>query len=175
MDLIVVMKDGEISELGSYTELIERDGAFSEFIQTYLTENFHQSSGNDPEVLAVSLLSVAIVIGSVSASRLLHADMLNRIVRCPMSFFDTTPLGRILNRFSKDVDIMDNNIQQYVLNLFLLLGPLISTFIIIMYTTPMLIAVFVPLAVVFSFLQRDIERRLVDQSLQSTTNVYRSR
>jgi len=108
-------------------------------------------------VLAVSLLSVAIVIGSVSASRLLHADMLNRIVRCPMSFFDTTPLGRILNRFSKDVDIMDNNIQQYVLNLFLLLGPLISTFIIIMYTTPMLIAVFVPLAVVFSFLQVSTE------------------
>ena len=39
MDLIVVMKDGEISEIGGYEELLERQGAFSEFIHIYLVEN----------------------------------------------------------------------------------------------------------------------------------------
>jgi len=30
--------------------------------------------------------------------------MFRKIIRCPMSFFDVTPIGRLLNRFSKDMD-----------------------------------------------------------------------
>ncbi|CAE7200833.1 unnamed protein product [Rhizoctonia solani] len=42
------------------------------------------------------------------ASQSLHRDALGRILHAPISFFDTTPLGRIMNRFSKDVDTIDN-------------------------------------------------------------------
>uniref|UniRef100_T1ILX3 ABC transporter domain-containing protein n=1 Tax=Strigamia maritima TaxID=126957 RepID=T1ILX3_STRMM len=38
------------------------------------------------------------------ASSKLHQKMFQRVLHCPMSFFDTTPVGRILNRFSKDMD-----------------------------------------------------------------------
>lgn len=38
---------------------------------------------------------------SVRASRVLHDGMLASVLHSPMSFFDTTPLGRIVNRFSK--------------------------------------------------------------------------
>ncbi|KZO92802.1 ABC transporter [Calocera viscosa TUFC12733] len=42
------------------------------------------------------------------ASQALHRDAINRVMHAPMSFFDTTPLGRIMNRFSKDIDTIDN-------------------------------------------------------------------
>ena len=36
--------------------------------------------------------------------------MLRRILQAPMSFFDTTPVGRMVNRFAKDVDICDSTL-----------------------------------------------------------------
>lgn len=36
--------------------------------------------------------------------------MLNGIIKSPMRFFDTTPIGRILARFSKDVDVLDRTL-----------------------------------------------------------------
>jgi ABC-type multidrug transport system fused ATPase/permease subunit len=59
-------------------------------------------------VISVLLSSLAIYIGTLSASEILHALLLCNILRCPIAFFDVTPVGRVLNRFSKDVDIMDN-------------------------------------------------------------------
>ncbi|TDL28197.1 ABC transporter [Rickenella mellea] len=42
------------------------------------------------------------------ASQRLHSLAIERVMRAPMSFFETTPLGRIMNRFSKDIDTIDN-------------------------------------------------------------------
>ena len=47
------------------------------------------------------LAAFSLYFGALNASIRLHNKMLCNILRAPMSFFDTTPLGRILNRFSK--------------------------------------------------------------------------
>lgn len=49
----------------------------------------------------VFLGTLLLANASVSASRTLHSRLLNNILRAPMVFFDTTPIGRVVNRFAK--------------------------------------------------------------------------
>ena len=58
----------------------------------------------------IVMILVGLIKGFIVAHRLLigshalHQSMLDRVIKAPMSFFDNTPAGRILNRFSKDMD-----------------------------------------------------------------------
>lgn len=51
-------------------------------------------------IIGVTLFanSLAMAIGCLYAAKFLHANLLIRTLRLPMEFFDTTPLGRIVNR-----------------------------------------------------------------------------
>lgn len=53
---------------------------------------------------------VTLALGTLKASSTLHCQLLHNVLQCSMSFFDTTPVGRIINRFGKDVDVLDNSI-----------------------------------------------------------------
>lgn len=55
-----------------------------------------------------------IVLGyytSLQASRTLFVALLKRLTRAPARFFDVTPIGRILNRFTTDMNTIDNALQ----------------------------------------------------------------
>lgn len=45
---------------------------------------------------------------TINAASKFHSRMFRNIMSCPMSFFDTTPTGRILNRFAKDQEELDS-------------------------------------------------------------------
>ena len=62
------------------------------------------------QALLMFLFSVALSIAGTQASKVMLQRAITRVLRAPMSFFDTTPLGRITNRFSKDIDTMDNTL-----------------------------------------------------------------
>ncbi|XP_067013510.2 ATP-binding cassette sub-family C member Sur, partial [Anabrus simplex] len=57
------------------------------------------------------------------ARRMLHNKMLQNILRCPVRFFECTPIGRIINRFSTDMSVIDKKIATSIQRLlqFLLL------------------------------------------------------
>ncbi|GAU87185.1 hypothetical protein RvY_00074-3 [Ramazzottius varieornatus] len=83
--------------------------------------------------------------GIIKAGRSLHNSMLQRLIRSPMSYFDTTPLGRILNRFSKDIDTIDLTVPSYMryfLNAFFLS---MAFAFLIMIEIPLTIVFVVPL------------------------------
>ncbi|KAF7657597.1 hypothetical protein LDENG_00024890 [Lucifuga dentata] len=56
------------------------------------------------------LRGIVFVKGTLRASSRLHDELFQKILRSPMKFFDTTPTGRILNRFSKDMDEVDTRL-----------------------------------------------------------------
>ncbi|XP_054270085.1 multidrug resistance-associated protein 1-like [Macrosteles quadrilineatus] len=92
--------------------------------------------------------------GCLIAAAWLHLTMLNRIVRAPMSYFDTTPLGRIVNRFSRDIDVCDS-ILSFSIQAFLGLAiQTIATIGVITYTTPMFILIIIPIFIINFSLQR---------------------
>ncbi|CAH0555480.1 unnamed protein product [Brassicogethes aeneus] len=90
----------------------------------------------------------------VLAARKLHHMILINIIKQPMAFFDTTPLGRLLSRFSKDVDVVDNNLPAYISDGCLCLFQVIGTLVVISYTTPLFILVIIPIGLLYYFIQR---------------------
>jgi ABC-type multidrug transport system fused ATPase/permease subunit len=67
--------------------------------------NFHFVSAISSVIGAYTMY-----IGTLNAANILHKKVLQNILRNPGQFFDTTPVGRILSRFSKDIDVLDNTL-----------------------------------------------------------------
>lgn len=104
--------------------------------------------------LLVFLGTLLFANASVSASRILHSRLLSNILRVPMVFFDTTPTGRVLNRFAKDIFTVDEAIPQSFRSWLLCLLGVLGTIFVICLATPFFTIVIVPLAVIYYFVQR---------------------
>lgn len=91
---------------------------------------------------------------SIEASRKLHERMATAIFRSPMSFFDTTPAGRILNRFSSDVYRLDEVLARTFNMLFVNLARSGFTLIVISVSTPVFVALIIPLSAIYYGVQR---------------------
>jgi len=83
------------------------------------------------QAIFLFLFSILLTIFGTRASKTLLRQAVKRTLRAPMSFFDTTPLGRITNRFSRDVDVMDNNLTDAMRMYFLTMVTVISIFALI--------------------------------------------
>ncbi|KAG1691095.1 Canalicular multispecific organic anion transporter 2 [Nymphon striatum] len=106
------------------------------------------------EAIFVVIGGMGFAYGTVKAGEILHENMLQNIMRSPMSFFDTTPMGRILNRFSKDINDIDVNILWSILDTFQTVFKVILTIIVISIQTPMFLVAFFPMTILYYFIQR---------------------
>lgn len=53
-------------------------------------------------------------LGCLLAAIHFHKTLLFSVLRAPLTFFDVTPTGRILSRFSKDVDVLDTGLSRNI-------------------------------------------------------------
>uniref|UniRef100_A0A8C3I780 ABC-type glutathione-S-conjugate transporter n=1 Tax=Chrysemys picta bellii TaxID=8478 RepID=A0A8C3I780_CHRPI len=251
VDNIVLMVDGEISETGSYQELLQRNGAFADFLHSYnnaeekegdlqdgakainqdctaatvpkdagrLTEgekvqtsrvsisiylDYLRTTGpliclyivflfvcqqaasfcrgywlsmwaDDPvhnrtqqhTELRVGVFGVlgvlqaigkfgstaAVLLGGVIASHKLFQQLLENVARSPMMFFEQTPIGNLLNRFSKETDAIDSVIPDKLKSLLGFLFSLLEIYIVVIVATPIAVVAIMPLTVLYAVFQ----------------------
>ncbi|XP_067833265.1 ATP-binding cassette sub-family C member 10 [Heptranchias perlo] len=92
--------------------------------------------------------------GAICAAVTLHNKLLHRVLKATMMFFDTTPTGRIVNRFSSDLYSVDDTLP-FILNIFLAaMYGLLGTLLMISYSLPWIMLVLVPLAILYYYMQR---------------------
>uniref|UniRef100_A0A8C3I573 ABC-type glutathione-S-conjugate transporter n=1 Tax=Chrysemys picta bellii TaxID=8478 RepID=A0A8C3I573_CHRPI len=244
VDNIVLMVDGEISETGSYQELLQRNGAFADFLHSYnnaeekegdlqdgakainqdctaatvpkdagrLTEGekvqtsrvtaatpwpliclyivflfvcqqaasfcrgywlsmwaddpVHNRTQQHTE-LRVGVFGVlgvlqaigkfgstaAVLLGGVIASHKLFQQLLENVARSPMMFFEQTPIGNLLNRFSKETDAIDSVIPDKLKSLLGFLFSLLEIYIVVIVATPIAVVAIMPLTVLYAVFQ----------------------
>ncbi|XP_048522371.1 multidrug resistance-associated protein 1 isoform X2 [Dendroctonus ponderosae] len=107
------------------------------------------------QFIVMFFATLVLYIGTLNAAKKLHVLLLSNIIRAPCSiFFDVTPVGRILNRFSKDVDTLDTvlplTLRAWITCLFSVLGTLAVT----SYTTPPFTIIIAPIGILYYFIQR---------------------
>ncbi|UJR13227.1 hypothetical protein I4U23_000249 [Adineta vaga] len=94
------------------------------------------------------------VITASSASVYLHQNLLKGVLHAPMSFFDCTPIGRIINRFAKDIDSLDNILPVSFSSTLTTLGSVLVTTSVLIYTSWYALIAIISLAIPFAFIQR---------------------
>uniref|UniRef100_A0A182SMH0 ABC transmembrane type-1 domain-containing protein n=1 Tax=Anopheles maculatus TaxID=74869 RepID=A0A182SMH0_9DIPT len=167
-----------------FTALNQASGIFSNLWLTEWSEDPEAATDNDlrdmylgvygamggVQSIALFLAALLISLGCLKAAKESHDKLLESSLRMPMSFFDTTPLGRIINRFSKDVDVVDNVLPVTIRAWLLFLFNVFGVFIVIGISTPIFLAIVPPLMVIYYFVQRfyiDTSRQL--KRLESVT------
>ncbi|KAK8931125.1 ABC transporter C family member 2 [Platanthera zijinensis] len=101
------------------------------------------------QVLVTLTNSFWLIISSLYAAKKLHDAMLKSMLRAPMVFFHTNPLGRIINRFAKDLGDIDRNVAIFV-NMFLgQVSQLLSTFVLIGLVSTTSLWAIMPLLILF--------------------------
>eukprot|EP01116_Phalansterium_solitarium_P010896 TRINITY_DN263_c0_g1_i1.p1 TRINITY_DN263_c0_g1~~TRINITY_DN263_c0_g1_i1.p1 ORF type:complete len:1381 (+),score=494.77 TRINITY_DN263_c0_g1_i1:55-4197(+) len=98
--------------------------------------------------------SIFLVQVACLACKSIFEGLLARMLRAPTWFYDVTPVGRILNRFSKDQDMVDNQLGNQFTLYFRTTFNVLATILIIGYASWYVLVVIVPAGVIYIFLQQ---------------------
>ncbi|XP_068511362.1 ATP-binding cassette sub-family C member 9 isoform X9 [Anas acuta] len=138
------------TSMDNENELRNADDAKS--TKTYHVAVFSILSGAGIVLCLITSLTVEWM--GLTAAKNLHHNLLNKIILGPIRFFDMTPLGLILNRFSADTNIIDQHIPPTLESLTRSTLLCLSAIGMISYATPWFLVALVPLGIAFYFIQK---------------------
>ena len=122
--------------------------------------------------ISLGINSFLFAYGTFNACRMLHDFLLNSVMETPISFFDVTPVGRIVNRFSSDISEIDGELgfflQMCVEQAFYLCGQVV----IMCVSLPWFTLILVPLGIANYWIQRLY--RISSRELKRISSVARS-
>ncbi|KAI8847682.1 P-loop containing nucleoside triphosphate hydrolase protein [Chytridium lagenaria] len=109
-------------------------------------------------------------LGAYRGSKVYHDGLMRRLLYAPMRFFDTTPIGRILNLASKDIGSIDRDVMQAIANV---MGPFCDVMFVVAVVgsvAPAFVVGVVPLLVVHGVVTRKYLRSTIElKRLESMT------
>ncbi|KAL2830906.1 hypothetical protein BDW59DRAFT_140932 [Aspergillus cavernicola] len=116
--------------------------------------------------LLISAMREAVLFwGSLHASHGIHKRLLNTVMHAKFRFFDSTPLGQLMNRFSKDIEAIDQEVAPVAIGMLHSLASVIMIVILISAITPgfLIAAVFIAmvyfaLGAIYLNASRDMKR-----------------
>ncbi|WVN85580.1 uncharacterized protein L203_100729 [Cryptococcus depauperatus CBS 7841] len=108
-------------------------------------------SGTIFSVLSFAMLKL---VCALKASKTLHDKSFGALMRSPLSFFELTPTGRILNLFSRDIFVIDEVLIQALGGFFRTGAQVIGVIVVIAFGAPFVLLVFIPLAYIYKVVMR---------------------
>ncbi|KAM5328261.1 ATP-binding cassette sub-family C member 6 isoform 4-T4 [Glossophaga mutica] len=94
-----------------------------------------------------------VILGGIRASSLLFQRLLWDVARSPIGFFEQTPVGNLLNRFSKETDIVDVDIPDKLRSLLIYTFGLLEVSLVVTVATPLAIMAILPLLLLYTGFQ----------------------
>ncbi|KAG8877682.1 hypothetical protein FRB98_006588 [Tulasnella sp. 332] len=118
------------------------------------------------------IAAAAISLAGLQAGLAMFAQAFWSVMHSPVSFFDTSPLGRIVSRLSTDIDTLDTQMMLPFYQFFTTGYNVIGTIFLVFYTSPLLGIVFVPLGIAYYLVsvfyrRSSVETKRLESNLRS--------
>eukprot|EP00960_Hanusia_phi_P075463 768429-Hanusia_phi.AAC.15 len=105
-------------------------------------------------ILGIGARALVVNFAVIRAANRLHTSMLRCIVHSPVRFFDTTPMGRILNRFGADQYAADKEMRESLGQLLQTMMKVLQVIVVVMLVTPTFAVVFLLVVLIYYRIQR---------------------
>ncbi|XP_046852739.1 ATP-binding cassette subfamily C member 4-like isoform X2 [Xenia sp. Carnegie-2017] len=150
-----IISDWWLAKWSNWEETVSRRNNSLSIIDDSRTENILIYSATVLICFVFSFLRAVVWFQIlINASQHLHDRMFRGVIRAPIYFYDTNPVGRVLNRFSKDIGVIDDTLPMVFFDAFQLGVLGISILLISVVSQPYVIVAVAPVIGAFIWLRQ---------------------